>query len=254
MKRWLTWISVIVLASILGCAYSLREQGYLSQVPPEYKTHTGGFVIFPSDSDIKAAIAFGSADRDSRAVEYAYIYKPNLDTYISVHTPLFLIADHARDKAREYQKVDSAFVEYCRKLDAVRIILHEQTLSKNYRFYAWQYNIILLRNGERIEPLKRICSYKGNNPFIKTGKQTEKLLEEIRSAQDRVYQILGTPRYKEDDYIDYTWIGEDMGIFSASELKKPGQYEVIFRTPRSNFIFAKGDEERRYPISFDHFK
>ena len=43
-------------------------------------------------------------------------------------------------------------------------------------------------------------------------------------------------------------------VFSVGELLKPGRYELVFRTPPAASLYASGDKEIRFPISFSSFR
>jgi hypothetical protein len=49
-------------------------------------------------------------------------------------------------------------------------------------------------------------------------------------------------------------VSELDAIYAASDLTKPGVYEVVFRTPPSNQLFHSGDNEIRFPVSFAQFR
>ncbi len=272
-----------------GClTHSIKEQMILSKLPESYRKHNTGFSIPPAEAEVAEAIQMGAADKDDLLVQYAHTFKPNLSTYIFLQSPLYLIADYARDRAREYREPDPEFVAYCRGLDAVRIALQEQHQVRYFYTFALQYNVILLRDGKRVEPLTKIQAFKGMNPFMKLGKEIETLLQgstamsqaimqrsqvEIRKAlKDIPPEVLAdmppakqallkyisgqsTSPAQPEENAEVDWpVTEFDGLFSASELKKPGKYEVVFRTqPTANLLF-RGDAEKRYPISFEKFK
>ena len=47
---------------------------------------------------------------------------------------------------------------------------------------------------------------------------------------------------------------DSANIYNVSDLNKSGTYEIVFRTPPSNSLFASGDEEIKFPISFSGYK
>jgi hypothetical protein len=116
-------------------------------------------------------------------------------------------------------------------LDAVKISLTEQYTSSNWRRYAFKRQVILLHNGKPIEPLSTIKSFNGFNPFMS---QQNKEIQNIMASQISLL--------KSD------------AVYKASELKKPGKYEIVFRTPPTNNLIVSGDKEIRFPISFDKFR
>src|SRR4051812_33064711 len=88
-----------------GCAgsYSVKEATIRNRIPQEFLKYTNGIVASPSDADIQAAIALGSTSKERKTLQYAYLTKAprgvfdNDTIYVQVATPLFLIADHARE-------------------------------------------------------------------------------------------------------------------------------------------------------------
>ena len=259
-----TWLLVLAAGLLSGC-YGLRESMIVSDLPEPYRSHTSGFVLSPSKADIDAALALGKSDKDGQLVEYAYIEKPGgLNTYVMVHTPLFLMADHARDQAQEYRDPDQGFIDYCKGLDAIQISLQLQGMTQNYNMYAQRPQVILLRDGKRVEPLSAIKGYKGRDPFLKPDKKTQAAIDsmmrnasasmtpEAKAAMDSYYKILGAGAPAASGEIS---LSEFAGVFSAAELKKPGTYEVVFRTAQAiNAFDFGGDKEKRYPISFGKFR
>ena len=49
-------------------------------------------------------------------------------------------------------------------------------------------------------------------------------------------------------------LSEFDAVFPIEELSKPGRYELVFRTPPVASLYARGDKEVRFPISFSSFK
>jgi len=213
----------------------------------------------------------------------------NSDVYVQISTPLYLISEHAREQAKEYKEIDNDFVDYCKGLDAVKISLTLQYVSDKFRAYPFQRQIILLRDGKRIEPLNTIQSYKGLNPF---SSQLDKNIQDIIKKSQRMFQsqaVTRTPQqlkdleqtYRDMGYSEAqirTYVGlareaskrtetlqqygssptialfDSDAIYKASDLKKPGKYEIVFRTPATNSLIVSGDKEIRFPISFDKFR
>ena len=294
------WIIIIFcffhLLFIFGCAGSnLREQSIIKRLPEEYRNHTGGFILSPTKSDIYRAIVLGkNSANDHSLLTYAYIIRGPYsiwtgDVYVKIATPLYLISDYAREQTRNYKEIDTPFIEYCKRLDAVKISLIEQYISGGWKRYPFKRQAILLRNGKRIEPLTIIKSFNGLNPFMMqqnkeiqnitasyqkivpsqsftmTKEQLEDLEKTYRSmgyseAQINTYMHVvraGTNLVKSSDQNNMpTQISllESDGVYKANELKKPGKYEIVFRTPPNNNLIASGDKEIRISISFDKFR
>ena len=293
-----------------GCAgsYSVREHNMISQIPEEQRIYKEGIIIFPTDEDIKRAIDFGAASKDSDVLEYAYLKKVPGDLfdddtiYFKISTPLYYISNHAKKQAREYRQIDYRYIEYIRGLRAAKISLTQQyTGAATLRQYAFQRRIILLRDGIRVEPLKEVVTYSGQHPFSDTlaintqaimakvaqtssqytkgyfatmnSEQKTRLIQTYRAnglTEDQISSMTGletdeigrlSPRTNaaQDTKMDGNketkiTLSELDAIFSIEELKKPGIYEVVFRTPPSNSMFTSGDKEIRFPITFDNFK
>ena len=233
-----------------GCAggYSIREHAIRSKIPQEFRNYTNGIIANPTDADVRQAIALGKASKDSNTLSLAYLrkapknlFKSNDILYYSLHipygkyealargmdpnnilirvaTPLYLIANHAREQARDYRKVDDNFVQYARKLDAVRIAIYAGNIISLQQF-------ILLRDGVRVDPLLEIQAWAGKNPF------TDKLGNAINGKIS---------------------LSKFDAVFPIDELSKPGNYELVFRT--SQVAYVRGDKEVRFPISFAGFR
>ena len=213
---------------------------------------------------------------------------------IRVATPLYLVANHAREQARDYKKVDDNFVQYARKLGAVRISISQQFISTiTWDAYGFQRQIILLRDGVRVEPLLEIPGWAGKNPFADkpskemqatfasidqtmkqiskgwtanmTKEQKEQVLRSYRAmglseeqmaaytgfSRDEIQEILDTQSNAVDGKIS---LSEFDAVFPIDELTKPGNYELVFRTPQIASLYARGDKEVRFPISFASFR
>lgn len=294
------WIIIIFcffhLLFIFGCArFGLREQIIVSGLPEKYRNHTSGFILSPTESDIDSAIVLGkNSANDNSLLTYAYVIKAPYsffsgDVYVRIATPLYLISDYAREQTRNYKEIDTPFIEYCKRLDAVKISLSEQYISRRWRIYPFERQAILLRDGKRIEPLSIIKSFNGFNPFMMqqnkeiqnimasyqkiapyqsftmTKEQLEDLEKTYRSmgyseAQINTYMSAvraGTNLVKSSDQnnmpIQISLLKSD-AVYKASELKKPGKYEIVFRTPPTNNLIVSGDKEIRFSISFDKFR
>lgn len=285
-----------------GCAggYSIREHAIRSKIPQEFRNYTNGIIANPTDADVRQAIALGKASKDNDALQYAYLTKAprslfNQDSiYIQVATPLQLIANHAREQTRDYRKLNDNFVQYARKLSAVRISISQQFISTiTWDAYGFQRQIILLRDGVRVEPLLEIPGWAGKNPFADkpskemqatfasidqtmkqiskgwtanmTKEQKEQVLRSYRAmglsedqmaaytgfSRDEIQEILNTQSNAVDGKIS---LSEFDAVFPIDELTKPGNYELVFRTPQIASLYARGDKEVRFPISFAGFR
>lgn len=250
MKLWTVGLTIL---SALGCAdsYSIREQFIIGQIPAEQKNYKGGIVCDPTDEDIKTAIALGIASKDTDTLEYAYNTKLPRGffdedyIYLKVETPLYRISNHAREQAREYRQVDQKFIEFVRKRCSARISLTQEYVSTAvpFRQYAFQRQIMLLRDGIRVEPLKEVFVYAGQNPFSDTlsiarhdiAKSLQALAqiglenEESRALSPVRDEILGEKKIEKQ--VRSFAVPNFNAIFSVEELRKPGNYEVLFRTP-----------------------
>jgi hypothetical protein len=291
-----------VIMFFVGCAgnYSIREQNILSDVPSEYRNYNGGIIVDPNDNEVKSAISLGVSSKDSDVLLYSYLIKLprelfDDDTiYFKVVTPLFLISDHAREQARDFRQIDQKYVERARKLNAVKLSLTQQyTSNVTLRQFVFQRQIILLRNGIRVEPLKEITPINGQNPFNdKLGKNAQATIakttqmatqysrgfattmnKEQKAQLIRTYKSMGLT---EEQMVAYTGFSSDEiksfsvgaseaqegkialtefdAIYSVEGLNTPGNYEVVFRTPPTTSLFNPGDKEVRLPVTFDKFK
>lgn len=255
-------------------SWSVTEKKIIENVPAAYLQHKTGIVISPSDDDVKEATQFGISDKDNRAVEYAYLIKNSsgfwgADVYLRVKTPLFLIADHTRRKAREFRDIDAEYITYCKALDVAQISAVQQTY--------FETPLILLRDGKRVEPVRMVRAYKGRNPYgLPLSPQMEAVIgNAMKNAQQHMANM--SPQLREQVMAGYRAGGmseeqirslfgaapssgpssaspseipilESDGIYAISELRKPGKYEIVFRaSPSSN-------KEIRFAVSFDKFK
>lgn len=294
--------TVFAMLFLCGCAgsYSLREQAIRSKIPADFRGNTNGIIAAPTDADIQAATALGVASKDNDALEYAYLVKAprgafaSDSIYVKVATPLYLIASHAREQGREYRSVDSAYVQYARGLRAARISTTQQFINTaTWDAVAFQRQIILLRDGVRVEPLKEIPAWAGQSPFAdKPNKQVQAALAQVNQvaaqysrgyaanmtgAQKeqvlRSYRAMGLSEEQMAAYTGFTRseiqeilktqnstnggmmaLTEFDAVFAIDELIKPGHYEVVFRTPQIASLYSRGDKEIRFPISFSNFR
>lgn len=155
-----------------AASWSLVERGYIKKIPAIYANHQTGPILVPTDDDVRLALEFGAASKDKQEpLDYAYLIKSresalNSDSiYVTVTTPLALIAMHAREQAKEYRKPDDEFVSFARALGAVAISVSQQFMTTNFRTVTFDWQLILLRDGVRVEPLKGVASWNGGNPF-----------------------------------------------------------------------------------------
>lgn len=282
-----------LLLVVSGCGYSLVEHSIRADIPATFRDHTSGIALTPSDADVQEAVALGRQSKDGKALMYAYLAKANRPdpTYIYVATPLYLIAAHARLQARDYRELDSEFVACIRVLNAVRLSMIEQyTYGAHFgEVQAFDRQVTLLRDGTRVVSLKEIKTCRGRNPFLSTesvsSSEVAALVVESAAKYTRPYFATMTEEQKALTIRNYKAAGfseaqiasmtgqappaGDLGasgapqmvtlsevdaVFSAEELNRPGNYEVIFRTPPSTGLFHKGDEEIRMPISFAGFR
>jgi len=284
--------------AIIGCGgptgYSLVEQRILDTLPPKYAQHNSGIVFPLADADIQQAIQFGKADKENSGVEYAYIIKGPSDfwngtsVYVMAHTPLFLVADHARKRAQEYKDIDQEYIAYLKELNAVRLSLTQQAVTRNYTAIPFKRELILLRDGKRIEPLSTIKPYKGSNPFDShltahaqsiidsTRKQAQAGLQqmtpELRKFVISQYKAGGMSDAQIQELLGASSAPKNAGsstpteipifgsdpVFAVSELKKPGKYEIVFRVPSSNNLIQEAispsAKETRFEVTFDKFR
>lgn len=270
--------------------WSWVEKKVLENVPSAYLQHKAGIVHPPSDDDVKEAIKFGTSDKDNRAVEYAYLIKGpsdfwgGTDVYVNVQTPLFLVADHVRRKAREFRDADAEYIAYCKTLDVAQISVVQQTYTRSWNAIGFKMQLILLRDGRRVEPVRMVRAYKGRNPYgPRLSPQLEAITENaMKNAQQHMANM--SPQLREQIIAGYRSGGmseeqiralfgvapssglsaaspseipvlESDGIYPIAELKKPGKYEIVFRTlPSSNVFSTSSDKEIRFVVTFDKFK
>jgi hypothetical protein len=204
-----------------------------------------------------------------------------------------LIADYARDQAREYRATDSTYVDYLKNLDLVQLDVVQQSLSTS-TYYAFAVNreFILLRNGIRVEPVNKIISFKGQNPFKeKVDKSTEATINEMMktSAAYTRNLYLNMPESQKKQLVEsyrnmglsgeqiaiYTGLNSDEinefmdikngdeieiplleteNIYSVKDLKQDGLYQIVFRTPKTNSLIKTDDTEIKFEIDFSKFK
>ena len=262
-------------------SYSWVEKKILENIPSAYIQHKDGIVVSPTKNDVDDAIKFGASDKDDSAVMYAYLMRGpsefwnQTEVYVYVRTPLYLVADHARKEAREYREVDTSFVEFCKTLNVAQVSLVQQIANK-LRVHAYKAKLVLLRDGKRVETVLKVQTIKGRNPYApKLSPELEALATNLANQSQQLKEQM-MALYKANGMSEEQLkvmfgssvssvqstsalpsevpVLETDGIFAISELKKPGKYEIVFRTPPSSNIFVSGDKEIRFPVSFDKFK
>lgn len=159
--------------------------------------------------------------------------------------------------------------------------------------HSYKQEFILLRDGIRIPTINELPALNRNSPFDcliapsinetqeKILNQTMQYTQNMTAMYTREQKILycqnlkksgfdnsyivkftGFPADSVNVYIgnvetvknDVVYFTENDNIYSIEELKKPGIYEIVFRTPKSNKLLSKGDEEKRFPIDFRRYK
>ncbi|MBI4257911.1 MAG: hypothetical protein HY619_03055 [Thaumarchaeota archaeon] len=194
------------------------------------------------------------------------IEKPgDLQSYVYVKTPLFLISEYAFECSRRYKKIDNEFLQYCKALNAVKLDFSEQIVTRQYYAFALPHNLILLRDGERVEPLKTIPSYQGRNPFLKLDEALRAKINAIASQSLQAYPLeyrqaieglLRISNTTNDDVSPTIAITEFDNVYSISQLQKPGTYDIVIRTFKTYNIIGSmwDDREVRYRIDFKKFR
>jgi len=123
----------------------------------------------------------------------------NDSIYVTVTTPLARIATHARDQAKEYRMVDEEFVKYARALGAVSVSISQQFMTSNFRAVAFNWEIILLRDGVRVETLDSLAPWKGGNPFVTSKPLVAQYNATLAVIQQTAAQHLRTTAASMDD-------------------------------------------------------
>lgn len=251
---------VISLTLLAGCATSpsLLERTYLAKIPPSYANHQAGIVSSPSDDDVQQAVAFGiAAKQESEPLEYAYLIKLSKSAvstdviYLRVETPLYLISRHVSDQARNYRALDQAFISYARTLGAVHLAATQQYMSSaTWQAYAFSRQLILLRDGVRIEPLQELAAWAGANPF---ATQQQPSMASVMALIDQTAQRYGAPAANSSAGGNLQ-LAESDAVYAADELRKSGTYEIIFREPKVGLIGGVTTAEVRFQVSFANFR
>ncbi|NQV17112.1 MAG: hypothetical protein HQ534_01000 [Armatimonadetes bacterium] len=290
----------VILITIISCSYSgwsLHEQGYINKIPENYQNYFGGIIKEPSQENINNAVNFGIQEKDSNALEYAYLTKAtfgNMIVYCKIYTPLRLIAEHSKNCAREYIHTNDSTIKYLSKMNAVKIdVMPQYTSTTTWNTYAYEEDFILLRDGVRVPTLKQLNAMDRNNPFdfiiapeindiqkkaMQDAMQYTQLYTSAYTKEQKITYCkqLKMMGYSNNDIVNYTgfpadsvsaYIGkvkinkvdiiyftEKDNIYSIEELNKPGNFEIVFRTPITNNLLDSGDQEKRFSISFKKYK
>ena len=190
-------------------SWSWVEKSIIGNIPATYLQHKTGIVVSPTDDDVKEAVQFGISDKENKAVEYAYLIKGpsdfwgGTDVYVHVQTPLFLITDHARRKAREFRDFDVEYIAYCKALNVAKISVVQQTYTRSWNIIGTKMQLILLRDGKRVEPVNMLRVYKGRNPYgQKLSPQLEVITENaMKNAQQHLANM--SPELREQMIAGY---------------------------------------------------
>jgi hypothetical protein len=267
-------VAALLCAGALSLAnaseYSLKEQGIRSDIPAEIRDYAGGPMIDPDDASVVSVIDFATKSKESRTFEYAYLYKQDQgwsrgSIYVHVQTPLQLIGEHARQQAREYRAVDQEFVDFARGVKVARLAVTEEGSTSNLRVIGVTRSFILLRDGQRVEPVGETPLWHGRSVFSATATQPRPSIAAAHLTEQRLNDIEANYRRAgmSDERISQMMamlkgqgaVARNTGdIFPIEELGKPGKYEIVFRHPPSNSMLSKGDDEVRVPVSLAGFR
>lgn len=297
MKRLiLVAILFVVEASAYCAGWSITERSIVKKIPKIYQEHKSGPVPNFSDAEAMEAVSFGVASKEQPdPLDYAYLIKESVSNwrtdviYIAVDTPLYLLALNARDQAREYRTVPADMIDYLRTLNAVQIRINHQFMSKQFRAMPMQRSVIVLRDGVRVEPLKNIPAYKGENLFpsgslsaiysaadaniqkaamdsirrsakMMSDDQKRMMIPQLRAmgmkASD-IHSILGVDIEVEDSPESHSstiHLSDNDAIFSLEEISKPGKYEIVFREPKATVLGGIETKEVRIAVAFDKLR
>ena len=150
-----------------------------------------------------------------------------------------------------------------------------------------------MRNGKRVPTLKELPALNKDNPFnVLVENETTELQKQIMNDAMQQTQMFTATFNREQkisyckqlklmgfstaDIASYSGLPADSvkvytgntvsnkedkifftvndNIYSIDELNKPGVYQIVYRTPQSNYLFNKGDQEIKIPISFAKYK
>jgi len=89
------------------------------------------------------------------------------------------------------------------------------------------------------------------NNYLAMGYNIDQV-SSISGLSEKEINKLINPNSKEN--VDTINISDSDALYSIEELKKPGVYEILFRTPSTNSLLFSGDEEKKYLIDFSKFK
>ncbi|MDP8242313.1 MAG: hypothetical protein RAP70_03895 [Candidatus Celaenobacter antarcticus] len=270
-KAFLLLVIIIIAVSCSYSGWSLREQGYIKNIPANYQTHQSGIIKNPSRKDINDAIIFGKLEKDGRAVDYAYITKTsfgNIIVYCRIYTPLRLISEHSRNCAREYIKINDTTIEYLSKMNAVKIdVLPQYTITNTWNIYGYEEDIILLRDGFRVPNLTQLSAMDRNNPFdliiIPEINEIQKEAMHYAMQYTQLYTSAYTKEqkityckqlkkmgYSNNDIVNYTGFPADSVILYIGKLKSEKK-DTIYLTEKDNiYSIDELNKQGNYEIVF----
>jgi hypothetical protein len=286
-------LAAVFLSSEVFAGWSLAERSIRKKIPAYFAQNTGGPVEAPADADIAEALKLAEVSKENRDIlDYAFTQKldhqtpfggRSISVYLAAKTPLFLVAQHTREKLREHRKINSEYVAYVRGLGLAKLEINLQV-----NFHPSFPAVILLRDGERVESVASLKSPDGRNPFAlpnpagtdailaASAKVAAQYTRGLWSTMDdgRKKQAIiswRTMGYGDSQVMQYAGISEDelrrlegpkpeggnladvqltesSNIYRIEDLRKTGKYEIIFR---SQSIIKGEGREFRYPITFD---
>jgi len=264
---------LVLLLFFTGCTYSVKERIIRQKIPASLSQWTGGIRTDLTLSEIKEAVIFGQGCKENSTVlSYAYIHKPTnqREWYIKVKTPMYLISEHALEQARQHRELDKKYLLYLKKFKYVSIDVTLQTMGANsLNFgdaYALGREVILLRNGKRVEPVNNFTWYDRINPFVKIPSQMKRLLEQAKeNAAKTVADLSPEQKAEMEKKFPGSTAPKTMqqfmpgfnpmdNVFLVDDLRKDGVYEIIVRMPQYNNIFHPAGGEKRFSIDFKKFK
>lgn len=267
---------IITFAALLtGCAYSIKETMIRDSLPETYQQWNGGIRTNLTQEEIKSAVEFGQTSKENpHALMYAYLFKPEnmafnpkfvTSWYVRVRTPLYLISEHALQQARDYRKVDDTYLDYCKTLNYVAVDVWSENVwsqkvdsSSLYSYgnvYGRGYEMILLRNGERIEPIQSIPGYQGINPFLSQA-QKANIAIAMKQRQAALANVPTKHRIALEKQMDLNMVDLSnlKNVYRVDDLLRDGEYSIVLRTPKVNNILSGGDEEKRFAVNFRKFR
>jgi hypothetical protein len=287
------------MSSSAFAQWSMVERGIRKKIPKYFMEHEGGPTNKPAQEDISNALKLADISKEDRDIlDYAFMYKWEKNglfkhqfVYLTVKTPLFLIAQHARERSREYKEPDPDFIFYSKNIELAKLEIQFQEPASQGRF-PYYPPIILLRDGVRVEPMTTLQSLDGKDPFklplntvssnilanttqiaaqysqgfwaSMNEEQKKQAIVSWRAmglGDDQILAYSGITEEElqklegreknEDGSLATVTLMETSNIYKIEELNKPGTYEIVFRTPS----MVKGEgKEIKLPISFDGFR